>query len=192
MGALLLFGSVQATMFAAALAHGERPPARVWIGLVVALGGLAGLTLPGAHAPPPAAAAAMMGAGASWGWYSLRGRRARDGLAATADAFLRAAPIAAAIWALAALLAPGAAQVSASGAALALASGGLASGIGYAVWNTALPNLSAARAAVVQIATPALTAAAAVTLLGELVTARLLICGGAILGGVAVAVTSRR
>jgi drug/metabolite transporter (DMT)-like permease len=191
-GALLLFGAVQTTMFAAALAHGERPPARVWIGLVVALCGLAGLTLPGAHAPPPAAAAAMIGAGASWGWYSLRGRRARDGLAATADAFLRAAPIAAAIWALAALLAPEAAHLSTSGAALALASGGLASGIGYAIWNTALPNLSAARAGVVQIATPALTAAAAVMLLGEPVTPRLLVCGCAILGGVAVAVTARR
>jgi len=191
-GALLLFGAVQTTMFAAALAHGERPPARVWIGLVVALCGLAGLTLPGAHAPPPAAAAAMIGAGASWGWYSLRGRRARDGLAATADAFLRAAPIAAAIWALAALLAPEAAHLSTSGAALALASGGLASGIGYAIWNTALPNLSAARAGVVQIATPALTAAAAVMLLGEPVTPRLLVCGSAILGGVAMAVTAGR
>ena len=47
-GALLLFGSVQTTMFAAALAHGERPSALVWAGLIVALCGLAGLTLPGA------------------------------------------------------------------------------------------------------------------------------------------------
>ena len=60
---------------------GERPAARTWVGLALALGGLAGLTLPGAQAPSFAAAAAMIGAGLSWGAYSLRGRQARDGRA---------------------------------------------------------------------------------------------------------------
>src|SRR5438105_1359957 len=69
-GALLLFGAVQATMIGAALAHGERPPLRTWAGMAIAICGLAGLTLPGAHAPSLAAAAAMLGAGAAWGWYS--------------------------------------------------------------------------------------------------------------------------
>lgn len=190
-GALLLFGAVQTTMFAAALAHGERPPARVWAGLGVALCGLAALTLPGAHAPPAAAALAMLCAGASWGWYSLRGRRARDGLCATADAFVRAGPAAALLWGATALWAPPAAHLSGRGVALALASGGLASGLGYTIWNTVLPYLSAARAGVVQIATPALTAVAAVALLGEPVTARLVIGGAAITGGVALAVLGR-
>jgi drug/metabolite transporter (DMT)-like permease len=190
-GALLLFGAVQTTMFAAALAHGERPPARVWAGLGVALCGLAALTLPGAHAPPLAAALSMLCAGASWGWYSLRGRRARDGLSATANAFVRAGPAAALLWGAAALWAPPAAHLTGRGVALALASGALASGLGYTIWNTVLPWLSAARAGVVQIATPALTAVAAVLLLGEPVTARLVIGGAAITGGVALAVLGR-
>ena len=191
-GALLLFGSVQTTMFAAALAHGERPSALVWAGLIVALCGLAGLTLPGAHAPPAAPAAAMLLAGASWGWYSLRGRRARDALAATADAFIRSAPIAAALWAASAIAAPAAARLTGLGASLALASGALASGLGYTLWNTVLPHLAASQAAVVQIVTPALTAAAAVALLDEPVTARLLLGGCAIVGGVALAVLGKR
>ena len=70
-GAFLLFGTVQATMIGAAVVHGERPPPRTWAGLALALAGLAGLTLPGAQAPPFAAAAAMIVAGLSWGAYSL-------------------------------------------------------------------------------------------------------------------------
>ncbi|HZX95723.1 MAG TPA: DMT family transporter [Myxococcales bacterium] len=190
-GALLLFGAVQLTMFVVALVRGERPPPRVWAGLVLAFCGLTTLTLPGAQAPDPAAAAAMLGAGASWGWYSLRGRRAKDGLSATADAFVRAGPVAGALWGLAALASPAAAQLSGRGALLALASGALASGLGYTLWNTALPHLSAARAAVIQIATPAITAVAAVVLLGEHVTTRLLIGGAAILAGVTLAVLGR-
>jgi drug/metabolite transporter (DMT)-like permease len=187
-GALLLFGAVQATMMLAAVLRGERPPRRKWAGLALAFAGLAVLTLPGAHAPPPLAAAAMLGAGAAWGWYSLRGRRARDGVAATADAFVRSAPLAAALWAGASLLAPAAARVSPSGAALALASGALASGLGYTLWNMALPHLPASTAAVLQLLAPALAAAGGVALLGERITLRILAGGAAILCGVGIAV----
>jgi drug/metabolite transporter (DMT)-like permease len=192
LGALLLFGAVQATMMAVAVVQGERPSPRRWAGLAIALGGLAGLTLPGAHAPPPAAAAAMLGAGAAWGWYSLRGRRAKDGIAATADAFLRSAPLAALLWIAAELVAPHAAAVTQSGAALAVASGALASGLGYSLWNMVLPQLRASTAAVLQLSVPAIAAAGGVLLLGEHVTPRLLLGGGAILGGVALAILSRK
>jgi drug/metabolite transporter (DMT)-like permease len=191
-GALLLFGAVQATMIGVAVAHGERPSLRAWAGMAVALGGLAGLTLPGAQAPDPAAAAAMIGAGAAWGWYSLRGRRARDGISATAAAFLRAAPLAATVWIAAWFGAPGAAAVAPAGALLAVASGGLASGLGYSLWNMVLPELRASTAAVLQLSVPAIAAAGGVALLGEHPTLRLLLGGGAILGGVALAIIGRR
>src|SRR5579859_116812 len=58
-GAFLLFGSVQATMIAAAVLGGERPPLRTWLGLAAALGGLGALTLPGAEARSLPAALAM-------------------------------------------------------------------------------------------------------------------------------------
>jgi|SRR5438105_8897959 len=190
-GALLLFGTVQATMIGAAIAGGERPGARTWAGLALALGGLAVLGLPGAHAPPPAAAGAMIGAGAAWGWYSLRGRRVRDGIAATADAFLRAAPLAGALWIGALLFAPEAAWLAPAGAALALASGMIASALGYTLWNMVLPVIRSSTAAVLQLSVPAIAAAGGIVLLGEKPTARLLLGAATILGGIALAVVRR-
>src|SRR5262245_44459030 len=80
-GALLLFGAVQATMLAAALRAGERLRGAEWTGLVAALGGLGGLVLPGLTAPDPAGAGLMIAAGVAWGLYSLRGRNAARPLA---------------------------------------------------------------------------------------------------------------
>lgn len=192
MGALLLFGAVQATMIGAAVAQGERPPPSTWAGVGIALCGLAVLALPGAQAATPAAAAAMLVAGISWGWYSLRGRRARDGIAATADAFQRSAPLAAALWLAAYAVAPAAARLSPPGALLAVASGAVASGLGYSLWNTVLPQLRPTTAAVLQLAVPALAATGGAALLGERPTARLVFGGAAILGGIALAAMRRR
>lgn len=190
-GAFLLFGTVQATMIGAAVVHGERPAPRTWAGLVAAVAGLAGLTLPGAEAPPFAAAAAMIAAGVSWGAYSLRGRRSRDGIAATADAFIRSAPLAAALWIAALLFGRPAAALSGGGAALAVASGALASALGYTLWNTALPHIRVSTAAIMQISVPPLAAVAGIVLLGERPTARLVLGGGAIVAGVALAIWPR-
>ena len=191
-GAFLLFGTVQATMIVTAVVQGERPRPLTWAGLLLAVAGLAALTLPGAQAPAPAAAAAMIAAGMAWGWYSLRGRRARDGIAATADAFIRGAPFAAALWLLALFAAPDAARVTLPGAALAVASGALASGLGYSLWNTALPHLAATTAALLQLSVPVLAAAGGAALLGEAPALRLVLGGAAILSGVALAVLPRR
>jgi drug/metabolite transporter (DMT)-like permease len=134
----------------------------------------------------------MVGAGAAWGWYSLRGRRAQDGISATADAFLRSAPLAAAAWIAAALGAPAAATATRSGAALAVASGAIASGLGYSMWNMVLPHLRASTAGVLQLSVPAIAAAGGVALLGEHLTLRIVLGGSAILGGVGLAVIRRR
>ena len=82
-------------------------------------------------------------------------------------------------------------RLTMEGASLALASGALASGLGYAVWYAALRGLSATKAAVVQLSVPPLTAAGGVVLLGELVTPRLILAGLMILGGIALAITAR-
>ena len=191
-GALLLFGTVQATMIGASIARGERPGARIWAGLAIALSGLAALTLPGAHAPPPAAALAMMGAGASWAWYSLRGKRVRDGIAATADAFIRSAPLAAVLWISALLVDPRAARLTAGGAALAVVSGAIASALGYSLWNFVLPKIRTTTAAILQLSVPAIAATGGIVLLGETASVRLIAGGATILGGIALAVLPRR
>lgn len=186
-GALILFGAVQATMLGAALASGERMSAAQWTGLVMALGGLVGLVLPGLSAPSPVGCALMATAGIAWGIYSLRGRGAADPLSATAGNFLRSVPLAVAV----SVLASSRAHVSREGALLAVVSGSLTSGCGYVLWYAALAGLSAARAATVQLAVPVLAAIGGVVFLTEQVTLRLLLSATLILGGVALAVTRR-
>lgn len=186
-GALILFAAVQLTMFGAGLRAGERFAPLAWAGLVLALAGLLYLLAPGLAAPPPEAAALMALAGLAWGVYSLRGRRAGDALGASAGNFLRALPLAL----LLSLLMIPALQLRGEGIVLALLSGGLTSGLGYVLWYAALPGLSALRAATLQLAVPPLAALGGVLLLGEALSLRLLLASAAILGGIALALTSR-
>ena len=187
-GALLLFGVVQTTMIGWGLWRGERLLPVQWAGLIAAGAGLVWLLLPGLDTPPLAAGGLMAAAGVAWAVYTLRGRGAGDATAVTAGNFLRAAPMALAVsMAMAAQ-----ARWDAPGALLALASGGLASGLGYAIWYTALRGLNATRAAIVQLTVPALAAAGGVLLLGEPMTLRLLGASVAVLGGVALVIRARR
>jgi len=186
-GALVLFGCVQATMIGSALASGERPGALQWAGLVLALGGLGYLVRPGVAAPSAVGSGLMAVAGVSWGIYSLRGRGSRNPLADTAANFLRAALFAA----LTCLALIGSSRAQPRGILLAVLSGAVASGVGYAAWYAALPGLTATRAATVQLAVPVLAAAGAVAWLGERITPRLVFASLAILGGVAIAVAGR-
>jgi drug/metabolite transporter (DMT)-like permease len=186
-GALILFGAVQLTMIAWGLLKGERPGPLLWLGFALAVGGLAGLTLPGASRPDLAGAALMALAGVAWGVYSLRGRSAPDPVAANARNFLWAAP-----WAVLAAVALARLEtVTAKGLLLAAVSGAVTSGLGYAVWYRALRGLGAVKAAVVQLPVPVLTALGAVLFLGEPVTGRLAGAGAAVLAGVALVLASR-
>jgi drug/metabolite transporter (DMT)-like permease len=76
------------------------------------------------------------------------------------------------------------------GLLLAITSGAVTSGIGYAIWYAVLPALTAWRAAVVQLMTPVLTTVAAIVMLGETMSWRLVIAGGLIVGGVLLSVTA--
>jgi drug/metabolite transporter (DMT)-like permease len=190
-GALILFASVQATMVGWGVLKGERPNALAWLGIVVALGGLVALTIPGRSAPDPLGAFAMAAAGMAWGGYSLRGRTTEgDPVVTTATAFARALPLGVALMAVAAT---GAVELHATtrGVALAALSGAIASGVGYSVWYAALRHLTATRAAVLQLLVPILAAGGAVLVLGEGVTARLLGAAAAIIGGVALTIAAK-
>ena len=188
MGALLLFGAVQATMLAWALREGERLRWNEAAGLLAALAGLVALVRPGMSAPDAAGALLMIGAGVAWGVYSLRGRGAARPLAMTASNFARAVPMALAL----SLAGLGFAHLSLRGSLLAVASGALSSGVGYSLWYAALRGLTATQASVVQLSVPVLAAAGGVAVLGEALTPRLLASGMAILGGVALAVLGPR
>lgn len=187
-GALLLFGSVQATMIARGIVTGHRPSVREWTGLLLALAGLLALVLPGAKAPDGLGALLLIAAGVAWGAYSLLGRGARDPVAATADNFVRLLPASLAL----AVYGWSVQTPSTPGLLLALASGAIASGLGYILWYAAIPHLTPSRAAIVQLAVPPIAALGGVAFLGESLSLRLVACGTAILGGVALALTGRR
>ncbi|AOJ28568.1 MULTISPECIES: DMT family transporter [Burkholderia] len=186
-GALILFGAVQLTMFAAGWRAGERFAPAGWAGFGAALAGLLYLVSPGLAAPTPGGAALMTVAGIAWGIYSIRGRRTADPVAATAGNFMRAAPLA---LALSAALA-GRLHLTPAGIALAVLSGALTSGIGYVIWYAALRHLTAMRAAAVQLSVPPIAACGAVLFLSEQPTWRLALASAAILGGVAAVLASR-
>ena len=187
-GALLLFGAVQATMIGHGVWAGERLRGSQLVGLILTLGGLVALLLPGLSAPPLFSAVLMLGAGVAWGVYSLRGKGAGDPLAVTAGNFLRAAPVA---LALSVLLLHSASPDSA-GFWYAVASGALASGIGYAIWYTALPALTSTTAATVQLSVPVLAALGGIAFLGESASLRLLLASVAILGGIALVIRGKQ
>jgi drug/metabolite transporter (DMT)-like permease len=189
-GALLLFGAVQLTMIGAGLVRGERPRPLEGVGLASSFAGLFLLTRPGLARPDPLGAGLMLGAGAAWGLYSLRGRGHGDVVAMNAASFARALPLSLAAGAAAALL--GITRLSPTGVCLALASGAIASGLGYAVWYAALRGLTATRAAIVQLSVPPLAAAGAVVFLDESFSRRLLMASVLILGGIALAVAAHR
>lgn len=186
-GALLLFGTVQLTMFAAALRRGERLSALGVAGVAAAAAGVVLLLLPGVRAPDPAGATLMIAAGVAWGAYSLIGRGNRAPVLATAQNFVFAAPLALA----GAALAPLATEWTARGLALAVASGCLTSALGYVIWYAALPHLTATRASVVQLAVPVLAAAAGAAALGEALDLRFALASALTLGGVATALRAK-
>ena len=186
-GALLLFGAVQATMIAVGVWRGERLRALQTVGLIGACAGLGWLLLPGLTAPPLVGSALMLGAGVAWGIYSLRGRGGGDATAVTAGNFLRAVPMAAVL----SLAMSGATALDRAGAIYAIASGAIASGLGYAVWYTALRGLKATSAASVQLSVPVIAALGGILFLGEAISLRLAVAAVAILGGIALVIVDK-
>ncbi|UTW09328.1 DMT family transporter [Pseudomonas benzenivorans] len=187
-GALLLFGAVQLSMSAWGLYRGERFRRQASAGLALAIGGLLALLLPGASAPPLGGALLMLLAGVAWGAYSLLGRGVADPLAATAGNFLRAVPMALLISALLV----GQASLDVAGLGYAVLSGALTSGVGYAIWYSALRGLQAFQAATVQLSVPILAALAGSLLLDEALTLRLIVSAAAVLGGIALVLSAKQ
>ncbi|WP_342246513.1 DMT family transporter [Pseudomonas sp. OTU5201] len=186
-GALLLFGAVQLCMVVFGLLRGERLNPQQALGFALATGGLVVLLLPGATAPPLVGGLLMLLAGLAWGAYTLLGRQAGVPLAATAGNFIRALPFAAL------LLLPFIGQLTLDlpGLIYALLSGALTSGIGYAIWYSALPGLGALQAASVQLSVPVLAAFGGALLLGETISLRLALVSLAVLGGIALVLRAK-
>jgi drug/metabolite transporter (DMT)-like permease len=191
-GALLLFGAVQVTMILYGIWKGERLHKLQIVGLLLAFCGLIGLLLPGLSAPPLQSAALMLSAGVAWGIYSLRGKGVGDPTQVTAGNFVRTIPVTALLSALLFLFCPQVLSIDTPGAICALASGAIASGIGYAIWYTAIPMLKASSAATVQLSVPVIAAIGGIFFLGERPTLQLILATPAILGGIALVIFNKQ
>lgn len=187
-GALILFSSVQLTMICAALIKGERPQILEWIGLFLAFGGLVYLVLPGLATPLFGYSILMVSAGIAWGFYTLRGRGSENPLADTTGNFVRAVPMIS----LLAIPFLSNIQLSTNGIIFAVLSGAIASGIGYSIWYSVLKHHTATRAAILQLAVPAIAAVGGVVFLAESLSIRLILASALILGGICLAIIGKQ
>lgn len=180
-GALVLFGSVQITMMLASLCLGDRFKTRQYAGLLLAFGGLGYLVWPPQettqteliHAQVSILGFTLMAiSGVAWGAYTLLGKNSGDPLQDTASNFLKSLPYTVLLLAIF-LLKP--AHISAWGITLAVITGAITSGLGYAIWYRALPHLARIHAGVLQLTVPFLAALGGIFFLGEAITQKLMV-----------------
>lgn len=189
LGALVLFAIVQVTMFAGGVIGGDRYPATRWGGMVVSLVGLAYLVWPTEQVDFTLRSLGLMAVAAmGWGVYSLAGRRADRALDATAWNFIYATPIVLLIG-LPFIFSESA---SPNGIFLAVISGAITSGLGYALWYRVLPQLGASKGALVQLSVPVIAMIAGVLMLAESIDARAITASALVLGGIAIGLIARR
>lgn len=186
-GALILFGSVQITMVAYAIYTGNRPNIAEWIGLAIAFLGFIYLIYPDLNSPSAMGFLLMSIAGIAWGFYSIQGKYSKKPLFDTAHNFIKTLPFIAVL----ALMTLPQSHLNLQGILLALLSGGIASGMGYAVWYIALTGLSNNQAAVVQLAVPVIAAIGGVLFVSEEMTLRLVISTVMVLGGILIVISTR-
>ena len=186
LGALILFGVVQITMFAHAVVRGAPPSLRQLAGAGVAFAGLVLALWPGQGGQAdPTGAVLMVVAGLGWAIYTISGRTAGDPLAATSANFVLCLPV------LLVLLVGTGLRFGLVGVGLGVICGGLTSGLGYALWYSVLPRLDQSVAAVVQLSVPIIAILAGAVLLGEVPGALTLLAAVLVVGGIFWAVTGR-
>jgi len=185
-GAVILFGFVQATILAIGAWRGERLLVSGWLGVVLALGGMVWLMAPWEAGQVGAASLVpsllMAAAGIAWGTYTLIGRGSADrpggATGSTARNFLIASVL------VAPMLVIDGGWPRPQGILLAVVSGVVTSGLGYVLWYKVAPRLGLATVASVQLATPVAAALGGALFLAEPLSLRLAIGGGLIIGGI--------
>lgn len=187
-GALVLFGSVQVSLLIVGLLRGER---YTWLeisGLMLACSGLVYLVYPELSRPTLGGFLMMALAGVAWGFYTLAGQGSEQPLVDTNSNFVKAVPMA---LVLSAVL-YGTISISPFGLLMAVASGAITSGLGYAIWYAALPNLSISQAGVMQLLVPIIAAAGGVLFASEVISQRLIVAAVLTLGGILLVIMAKK
>lgn len=186
LGALILFGVVQITMFSHSVFVGSPPSKQQVAGGTLAFIGLLIALWPGpGGAADPVGAGLMVLAGLGWGAYTIVGRSAQDPLAATSANFLLSVPV------LLILLAGTGLVFSPTGIALGIVCGGLTSGLGYAMWYSVLPKMNGSTAAIVQLSVPIIAILAGAAFLGEVIGTTVIFASILVIGGIGWSVTAQ-
>lgn len=186
LGALILFGVVQISMFSYSAFIGARPSTRQIAGATIAFAGLLVALWPDDTAQQSVLGALFMVlAGLGWAGYTLTGKNAKNPLAETAANFAICLPML--------LIATGlfVKVATVPGVTLAVLCGAITSGLGYALWYKVLPELQRSVAAVVQLSVPIIAIIAGAVLLGEQLTVAVMIATALVVIGVALAVTKQ-
>lgn len=198
LGALLLFGAVQATMLVAAIRSQEVLSRWQWLGLLCALAGLAYLVLTptgdgtdALNSPKLSlvfGSLLMLAAGVAWGSFTLLGRGSAAPLTVIQQSFA---------WTIPACICLGIAcwawlEFDTVGLVLAAVSGSVTSGLGYALWYKVLPSYSRSQAAVLQLLVPVIAAGGGVLFLAEQVTLRFALGSLLVLGGVFLSILKKQ
>lgn len=192
MGALILFGAVQLTLISLAVRAGQKLDWLEWLGLVIAFSGFVYLVLPTLSSPSLLGFILMTLAGISWGMYTWRGKVSTKPLFATTSNFVRTLPMLLVILLIIYISAePTTTKPQSEGIVLAVTSGAIMSGLGYAIWYAVLPYLSASSAAVLQLLVPIIATIGGVTFANESITLHLIIATLSVLGGVLLVILGR-
>ena len=187
-GALILFGSVQITMVCISIIQGSRLRLFEWLGLLVACAGLVYLVLPELSEPSLMGFIMMAMAGMAWSMYTILGQGSQNPLNDTASNFTRTIPLAIIL----VLLYAGQPSATPSIWLLAISSGAITSGLGYAIWYAALRDLTTSQAGVMQLLVPAIAALGGVVFANELLSGRLVIASMLTLGGILIVLLAKK
>ena len=196
MGALILFGVVQVCIIAIAIFRGKRLNTLEWVGCALAIIGLLVLTLPGmlsasatassSHSFNALAIMLMVIAGVAWGLFTVNGAGSKDSLFDTTTCFVLSLPFI--LLCVIVVIAKQSVILSVYGVVLAMLSGTLASGLGYAMWYQILPRLAPSQAASAQLLVPVVAAIGGFVFLSEQLTLNFILASVLTLGGVLIVI----
>ena len=188
-GAFILFATVQIMMQLAAFIQGDRLSALQWLGVMISFAGLGWLLLPGAEAPDFLSAVLMFIAGLGWSAFVILGKQSQRPLLDVQQAFVAAAILTLVLfpWLLQEWL-----HWHWLPWVLALASGIVASGLGYFLWYRILPQLGLTRAAQYQLLVPVLALLMGMFFLQESLSQQSMMAMAVIIFGVTTVTLVRR
>ena len=150
-------------MIGVGIVKGQHLTSKEWLGVMLSFAGFVYLMLPSATQPSLVGFLLMLIAGVFWAFYSLLGRYAQQPVMLTAENFIRCIPIALiCLWFSLFFY-----SLSWEGVWYAVASGAVASGLGYSLWYLVLTKITITQAAISQLTVPLIAALGGVIFINE-------------------------